>query len=93
MKKPPVYNPKHVSFKEKFETLSAADQEKELAKILVGHTKQMRENVLPFFAQRDDPREGPEDSNQAVMLIERSDWSDHADSIADYAFEVLCFVF
>jgi hypothetical protein len=92
MKSAPVYNPKHKSLVERFEELSVQEQERELAKVLVTHTKNMRDNLLPFFAQREDPREGPDDATQAVMWIEESSWSSEANNLANFCFE-LDFVF
>ncbi len=97
MKKAPmVYNPMYLSLQQRIDSLPRAEQEKELAKVLVGQMRQMKENILPFFEQRDDPRPGPKSAEEAIEWLRDAAPSalQHASdaSLAEYAFE-LDFVF
>ena len=94
MKVPPVYNPVWMSMKSKFDGLDRNGQERELGKVLVGHVRQMKEELLAFFAQRDDPRPGPKDSVEAVEWLRSTEAvRPGAESdLATYCFE-LDFVF
>jgi hypothetical protein len=67
---PPVYNPTYLTLKDKFEGVGAEEQKKVLTATLLKHVKDMKEEKLPFFAQRDDPREGPKDSQDALRQAE-----------------------
>ena len=68
---PPVYNPKIKSLKEKFDC-SPDEQRKVLAAVLVGHARAMADEKLPFFSGLDDPRPGPESSDEAVRTVDGS---------------------
>lgn len=92
MKAPPVYNPVFQTFKSKFDGLDRSGQERELGKVLVGQVRMMKEELLPFFAQRDDPRPGPKDAQEAVEWLRASTALHDSSDLATYAFE-LDFVF
>ena len=63
-----VYNPKRQSLRERFQGASAEEEKKVLASLLVTHAKAMADEKLPFFAQLDDPREGPETDAAALKM-------------------------
>jgi hypothetical protein len=92
MKAPPVYNPVFRSLRDKFDGLDRSGQERELGKVLVVHVHAMKDERLPFFAQRDDPRPGPKDAQEAVAWLRASHALHDTSDLATYAFE-LDFVF